>query len=1164
MKFSDIPAPCSSFRIKAQYGMDQLKEGVIRSITFSHTRIRGEFDILTQDAVVTVVPCNRADIATITDIISSGKSLLAQLVAPAKDGSAELQLAQFFGEQLEMGDLEIGIDEKVLISLKKDSLDAAARALWGQSIIRHGNETYFVIVAGEAAKAYLEGIADRVALQAADGDIENELETSFEQESDTVPTSYTQRRFAILGADLRFALTERNKGQGETIFLASGITSVRNRHEDPSVRLAHGNLRFVDWTVAGEQSRSVKAQMDDITKGDGSYLGKWDEFAEVEGNIFLERVRSVGMIPFDVIGENKDGTITIQCYDLSEKQRKALAVVSELSATSRDRLPPFLKNLEMTFTEYEDGISALDPLEQFLGEEKRRTQKTKKRSLPPDNAEAEDKLPEEEQESVEDIQPLPEIASFPSKTRRKNASRMKKIAFNEATGELILKTDTFPEGDYLICSYVGEIAQIKRRASARRQIQTGRAANSNLGFIIEENGHLRPVQPPPKMQALTYEVMKKVFPENPPTPAQERAIEVALNTPDIALIQGPPGTGKTTVILAIVERLNQECDKSTGISGHVLLTGFQHDAVENMIRRQRINGLPIPKFGQRPGEDEDAGWSRFENDLQQWCDEQVLKLKSRHPQLQESLNVHELRNLCVQYIKFPSLVLAITLLEKALQISTDSFDSSLGEKIHRELAILKNERDAQALAPVIPPEVMAIRVNEKSFADDGPARAADALGGLKDALDISDRKILEQAVHWRQSDSPPPFLQDLRKLRKKLLIQFTPQPTYRQEKVRDSIYNIIREVIEAVRAPKDQKNAAIAELLLAMENNQTGIVDVVKDYAFAFAATCQQSVNDLMQQMKGINNNSTDQILKYDVVIVDEAARVAPRDLMIAMAQGKKIILVGDHRQLPQLTDDDIVKKIEEQSENNAENDWLKKSMFEYLFTERLPQLEAEDGIIRHVTLNRQFRTHHLLGDFISKNFYESKNKEEKFYSGLPDSKFIHDLPETDGKCAIWLDIPAAQGKMYSSEYSYTRPVEADAICDKLSEWITYDNQRTKDPKERFTFGVISFYKAQADMIKNRLGPEFLSAVGDRLRIDTVDSFQGMEFDVVFLSLVRTGGSGFGFLTVYNRLNVSMSRQKKILIAVGDAAFYSTEKAQNKVPGLFNFLNLCRTEGKVL
>lgn len=66
---------------------------------------------------------------------------------------------------------------------------------------------------------------------------------------------------------------------------------------------------------------------------------------------------------------------------------------------------------------------------------------------------------------------------------------------------------------------------------------------------------------------------------------------MALNTPDIALIQGPPGTGKTTVITAILKRLNEIADPTGGMFGRDLVTAFQHDAVQNAIDRIEILGL---------------------------------------------------------------------------------------------------------------------------------------------------------------------------------------------------------------------------------------------------------------------------------------------------------------------------------------------------------------------------------------------------------------------------------------------------------------------------------------------------------------------------------------------------------------------------------------------
>ena len=274
---------------------------------------------------------------------------------------------------------------------------------------------------------------------------------------------------------------------------------------------------------------------------------------------------------------------------------------------------------------------------------------------------------------------------------------------------------------------------------------------------------------------------------------------------------------------------------------------------------------------------------------------------------------------------------------------------------------------------------------------------------------------------------------------------------------------------------------------------------------------------------------------------MDEAARVSPRDLMIPMAQGKRIILVGDHRQLPHIIDEEVANQMEAGEAGQTESDWLKKSLFQYLFSERLKTLEENDGITRRVTLDKQFRTHPILGDFISRNFYERFDSLEKFASGRPASDFTHHLLNTDNKAAIWLNVPVNKGKHQRAGTSWTRPAEATAIVHQLQAWMN------SDAGKNLTFGVISFYKAQAEAIKKQLGS--LADDDKKLRIGTVDSFQGMEFDVVFLSIVRTfpnrtqlnqdnrekqARSLFGHLCLYNRLNVSMSRQKKLLIVVGD------------------------------
>ena len=682
----------------------------------------------------------------------------------------------------------------------------------------------------------------------------------------------------------------------------------------------------------------------------------------------------------------------------------------------------------------------------------------------------------------------------------------------------------------------------------------------------------------------------------------------------------------------------------------VLLSGFQHDAVENMIDRLKINGLPVPKFGQRSGEVKNADLTRFEVKLRDWCDERANALRKRNPQISESLEEKNIRALSVQYIKAPTLSLAITILDAALNLPERTLGEDLSNELQKERRRLKSERNNVLAENPKLAVVRGIRVTEAGFCDDGPDRAADALCQIKDDLDEAESDLLCKASRWSITDGHPVFLEELHRLKGKLLSRYTPAPVFRTEKVRDSVVKLVYEVLSRIRAKgvsaRDKRTEALAELLLEMENNPSGIVDAVRDYSFAFAATCQQSVNKMMQEMKGVNSDTLGRKLEYDFVIVDEAARVSPRDLMVPMSQGKRIILVGDHRQLPQLVDEEVARRMEEGSDSDVkENEWLKMSMFEYLFTERIPKLEERDGVKRRVTLNRQYRMHPDLGDLISRNFYQ-RHGEKKIEPGLDAGKFYHELPGVEGKCAAWIDIPYERGDMVPKGTSWIRPAEVAAVCDRIMSWVEHDNKRVaervrewvesrvnakyaasedvlvsfnvpvarfcgdnfevaicKDPEvsEAITivqdrlrecipptmlkevedikkneggksevtplsFGVIAFYRAQTDLVKDRLGEKWLKSVGeDRLRIGTVDAFQGREFDVVFLSLVRTGRkAGFGFLKLDNRLNVSMSRQKKLLVAVGDAKFYDTNAAHEQVQGIADFLKLCREKGVVL
>jgi superfamily I DNA and/or RNA helicase len=421
-------------------------------------------------------------------------------------------------------------------------------------------------------------------------------------------------------------------------------------------------------------------------------------------------------------------------------------------------------------------------------------------------------------------------------------------------------------------------------------------------------------------------------------------------------------------------------------------------------------------------------------------------------------------------------------------------------------------------------------------------------------------------LEFKTIDNLDEYLKNLKNLKYTLINRLYPKPMFKAEKPNGDIIKLKEEVAEQLSqssSSKDKTNTILSNYINELKCNPFGLKTMIEEYSYVYSSTTGQSNKATKQK---INNEDID--VSFDTVIVDEAARVAPMDLLIAMVLAKRrIILVGDHRQLPHMVDEDVIK-----SSGLSENEFINESIFGYL-KKRALKLETFDNIKRTITLENQYRTHPKLGKFISDNFYKPHNEEFSSPLGTTIGKiedfFYQNLNGIENTSAVWIDV-----KYDSSNHKpRSRVCEAKQIIKKLRLWINSENGKNLD------FGIITFYRDQVNTIKKELENEFTKEERDsfsnRLRIGTVDSFQGMEFDIVFLSIVRSRDIKtindnlkdyelFGFLISKNRLCVSMSRQKKSLIVVGDKKFFDSDRAKRDVEELHNFLQLCKNEGKVL
>ncbi|MGL2874190.1 DEAD/DEAH box helicase [Helicobacter pylori] len=755
---------------------------------------------------------------------------------------------------------------------------------------------------------------------------------------------------------------------------------------------------------------------------------------------------------------------------------------------------------------------------------------------------------------LEDLDPQNEenlinLISEQKKQISKNNSQS--IMIKDISGDdFIIDYDpSIKEGDAFHLNYMGDLNTLKKQYSALDKTKKGLSANPNLGLILnikedKENSDsdnntadtmdefLKEILSSYQTRALklTKRVKEKIF-KNDPTENQEKAIEIALNTPDIAIIQGPPGTGKTTVINAICERLFEEYPKDKNIKGQILLCAQGHDATNNVRERIKVGGLPTFKFGAKKNakEEQYKQDERLNERLRELAEILIESVRTKLQSLGDYENIEKILDLEEALRRYYSSPISELEFLKEIEKNAIFFNSSMRERLSQ----LKAGQQKQEM-PANLSIIHALHATQEGFEDDGVMRNYDLLESqFKENLTKEDRELLK---------SPKPNLEKLQELKIRLLEKNAPKRKYEIPKPNEEVVSLANDLLEILssQSPNDKRIRVLLEYLSVLERTPWDLESLLRDYNFVFSST-------IGQHNQALERKETPY---FDSVIVDEAAKANPLELLMVMALAKeRIILVGDDRQLPHYLDDEIGKKLKDESQDVQDEieKALKDSMFKKL-KERAQKLKELDGKERFITLNMQYRMHPLLGRLVSDVFYKPHN--ESFESPLEEKHFKHNLRVLDRKPLAWIDVKDPEEKR-NADGSYYRESEITAIKKCLDLFM-------KDEPD-FTFGVITFFSEQKRLLKQALKGYA------NLEIGTVDSFQGKEFDVVFLSSVRTRHTeGFGFLKDSPHLCVALSRQKRVLIVAWDREKFDTPEAKDKVSGLFEFLQSCKKEDKIL
>jgi hypothetical protein len=366
-----------------------------------------------------------------------------------------------------------------------------------------------------------------------------------------------------------------------------------------------------------------------------------------------------------------------------------------------------------------------------------------------------------------------------------------------------------------------------------------------------------------------------------------------------------------------------------------------------------------------------------------------------------------------------------------------------------------------------------------------------------------------------------------------------------------------------------------------------------------------QDYKYLKKKLKSINNFGNTRTgrkllesiksIEFNTVITDEASKATPPELLLPMCFGKKNVIIGDHRQLPPMLHDksfqEVLKSLETKEAEELASD-INKEFVETSQFERLISHPDVSSTIKS-TFNEQYRMHPKINNVI-KQFYLDEgglepgkpildnaddidlNNPFSRHHGLLLKDFINPDIHT-----IWVNVDDPEELSGTSRVN-PKEVEAVGMVLKLlkqsngfSEYMNHwdslkDENKRKEEKE---IGLISFYGHQVGKLKE-IAKYSRAKLDIQIRLNTVDKFQGMERNIIIVSTVRSDkkiengitkpNRDIGFAKSPQRLNVALSRAKRLLIVVGNKDFFSQYKNNEGERIYQNVIDIIQKEGLVI
>lgn len=337
--------------------------------------------------------------------------------------------------------------------------------------------------------------------------------------------------------------------------------------------------------------------------------------------------------------------------------------------------------------------------------------------------------------------------------------------------------------------------------------------------------------------------------------------------------------------------------------------------------------------------------------------------------------------------------------------------------------------------------------------------------------------------------------------------------------------------------------------------------------------------------------------VEFEAVIMDEASKATPPEMLLPLCFAKKSIVIGDHKQLPPMLNEKEFKEALSELKDERAKKLIEEIDREFVETSQFERLIMNPKVPKSIAarLNIQYRMHPKINNVI-KQFYtgetdeglepaqeliENADKDDlqnpfSRHHGFVNEGFIkHDIH------TIWINVDEPEEQSGTSRVNEKEVEVVKRVLQYLKNSNGFDEyfdhwEKIKDEDKRLQeqeIGIISFYGHQVKKLQEvRLYAQ--KDLNLPVRLKTVDKFQGMERNIIIVSTVRSnkiikGGleetnSDIGFAKAPERLNVALSRARRLLIVVGNLKFFESYKDKNGNAIYKNAIDIIRKEGLII